>query len=112
MPPGILYWVHTSTQSHGGGERLQTYIDPANVSTSSDVKSGATNSSFSKSLLHGNFGISVGAESTRRVNAFVRSLFIIATKFMFSYSYGKSSEETRRSPPILHVFLLGLCMSR
>ena len=58
--------------------QIRTYPELANASTSKDVKSGATNLSFSKSLLQGSFGTMVGALSTSFPNALVLSLFTIA----------------------------------
>ena len=49
----------------------------ANDKTSSEVKSGGVNLSFSKSEDHGNSGIMVGAASTSFLKASVRSLLTL-----------------------------------
>lgn len=53
---------------------------PANVRTSSDVKSGRRNVSFSKALGHGRLVSSVSASATSVENFDDISLFTMATK--------------------------------
>ena len=55
-------------------------VEPAKVRTSSEVKSGLRNLSFSKSLGHGSRGRMLSEASTRAWNFSDFFLFTIATK--------------------------------